>query len=52
VAPGEPDPDDPEVVSVVWALRPGVEVLSAEVVAEGAMLSTRFRVPFHLRTPT
>jgi hypothetical protein len=47
-APGERDPEDPEVVTVVWATLDGIEILDATAVA-GGLLRLRLRVPEEAR---
>jgi len=40
---GRRDPEDPEVVEVVWAVRDGVEIVDARAVG-GGLLVVRFRL--------
>lgn len=40
---GHKDPDDPDVYTVAWAVREGVEVLDVQLV-EGGLLVFRIRV--------
>jgi hypothetical protein len=43
------DPDDPDLITIAWAVKPGV-VIEEATVLEGTMLTLRVRVPAAVHT--